>query len=230
MWFCAGRFRFQLSLSPAFAASLCVLQCNFLLPMREAAMSLHPDDILDYYELEAELGKVQALTSPAEAHGILCGQLSGGLRLNGMRWLKTWLPDLGVKREPWKESCEWFMALRDLTLAELTNDQFSFTPILPDDEDPLNARLDALADWCAGFLAGFGSTGERNEADFTEDCLTALRDLQQISQVDTSADEEEMSESAYFEVLEYVRMAALMLFTEFALERDRLIPPDATLH
>ena len=58
----------------------------------------------------------------------------------------------------------------------------------------------------------------------------ALRDLQQISQVDTDVDEEEMGEAAYFEVLEYVRMAALMLFTEFALSRDQLVPPDATIH
>lgn len=193
-------------------------------------MSLQPEDVLDYYELEAELGKIQALASPSEAHGILCGQLSGGLKVDGLAWLKLFLPNLGVKREPWDDSRQWFVELRNMTLSELADDQFNFMPILPDDEDPLETRLAALAEWCSGFLAGFGTTGERKKQDVSEDCLMALRDLQQISQVDTDIEEEEMGEAAYFEVLEYVRMAALMLFTEFALVRDRLIPPDATIH
>lgn len=193
-------------------------------------MSLQPEDVLDYYELEAELGKIQALATPSEAHGILCGQLSGGLKADGTAWLNLFLPNLGVKREPWDDSREWFCELRNCTLSELVDDQFNFMPILPDDEDPLETRLTALAEWCSGFLAGFGTTGERKKDDFTEDCLTALRDLQQISQVDTEIEEEEMGEAAYFEVLEYVRMAALMLFTEFALSRDQLIPPDVTIH
>lgn len=220
----------KLSLSLAFAASPCVLQCSILSLFRETIMSLQPEDVLDYYELEAELGKIQALATPSEAHGILCGQLSGGLKVDGLAWLKLFLPNLGVKREPWEDSREWFFELRSLTLSELADDQFNFMPILPDDEDPLETRLTALAEWCSGFLAGFGTTGERNKDDFSEDCLMALRDLQQISQVDTEIEEEEMGENAYFEVLEYVRMAALMLFTEFALSRDQLIPPDATIH
>lgn len=195
-------------------------------------MSLQPEDVLDYYELEAELGKIQALASPSEAHGILCGQLSGGLKVDGAAWLQQFLPNLGVKREPWEDSRQWFVELRNLTLNELRDDQFNFMPILPDDEDPLSTRLSALAEWCSGFLAGFGTTGERKQQDLPEDCLMALRDLQQISQVDTDVEEEEMGEAAYFEVLEYVRMAALMLFTEFALERDQdqMVPPDATIH
>lgn len=189
---------------------------------------MQSDDILDYYELEAELGKIQALASPAEAHGILCGQLSGGLKVEGPAWLKLFLPSIGVKREPWEASRHWFCQWRDCTRDSLGDTQFEFMPLLPDDTDPLEARLSALAEWCAGFLAGFGSMGERRPEDFTEDTLSALRDLQQISQVDTRVEEEEPGENAFYEVLEYVRMAALLLFTEFGLEREP--PPSAALH
>ena len=75
-----------------------------LLQNCEGILSVQPEDILDYYELEAELGKIQALTSPSEAHGILCGQLSGGMKADGLAWLKLYLPNLGVKREPWEDS------------------------------------------------------------------------------------------------------------------------------
>ena len=220
----------KLSRFPAFAASPSVLQWPILSQKSVGIMSLQPEDVLDYYELEAELGKIQALASPSEAHGILCGQLSGGLKADGMAWLKLFLPNLGVKRDPWEDSREWFFELRNFTLEELADDQFNFMPLLPDDEDPLEMRLSALAEWCSGFLAGFGSTGQRRQDDFTEDTLMALRDLQQISQVDTDITEAEEGENAYFEVVEYVRMAALMLFTEFALDRDQMIPPDVTIH
>lgn len=193
-------------------------------------MSLQAEDVLDYYELEAELQKIDSLASPSEAHGILCGQLSGGQKADAMAWLKAYLPNIGVKREPWQNTREWLYMLRQFTLEELTDNQFNFMPLLPDDQDPLDQRLGSLAEWCSGFLAGFGSTGSRKPEEFTEDSLTALRDIQQISQVDTEIEEEEDGENAYFEVLEYVRMAALMIFTEFAMGRDQLVPPNATIH
>ena len=193
-------------------------------------MSLQAEDVLDYYELEAELQKIDSLASPSEAHGIFCGQLSGGQKADAMAWLKAYLPNIGVKREPWQNTREWMYMLRQFTLEELTDNQFNFMPLLPDDQDPLDQRLGSLAEWCSGFLAGFGSTGSRKPEEFTEDSLTALRDIQQISQVDTEIEEEEDGENAYFEVLEYVRMAALMIFTEFAMGRDQLVPPNATIH
>lgn len=193
-------------------------------------MSLQAEDVLDFYELEAELRKIDAMASPAEAHGILCGQLSAGQQDNQMAWLREYLPNLGAKGEPWENTQVWFLQLHKFTLAELSADQFNFMPLLPDDEDPLSTRLNSLAEWCSGFLAGFSSAGSRKPEEFTEDALTALRDIQQISQVDTEIDEEEDGEAAYFEVLEYVRMAALMIFTEFGMDREYRVPPGTTLH
>ncbi|MGB3621162.1 UPF0149 family protein [Ketobacter sp. MCCC 1A13808] len=193
-------------------------------------MSLQVEDVLDYYELEAELRKIDALATPSEAHGILCGQLSGGLLDDTPAWLRQFMTNLGVKGEPWENAREWFSELHRFTLEELSDDQFNFSPLLPDDEDPLGDRLGSLAEWCSGFLAGFGAAGSRKVEEFTEDAMNALRDIQQISQVDTDIEGEEDGEAAYFEVVEYVRMAALMIYTEFGLDRDNLIPPGATIH
>jgi uncharacterized protein YgfB (UPF0149 family) len=193
-------------------------------------MSLQAEDVLDFYELEAELRKIDALASPSEAHGILCGQLSAGFKVDQPAWLKEYLPNLGVKGEPWENTREWFCELHRYTQEELNDDQFNFMPLLPDDEDPLDARLGSLAEWCSGFLAGFGAAGARKPEEFNEDTLAALRDIQQISQVDTEIEAEEDGEAAYFEVLEYVRMAALMIYTEFAMDRTHVVPPGATIH
>ena len=61
-------------------------------------MDEDPQDILDYYELGAELKRIEAVATSAEAHGILVGQLAGGLKLDGLMWLKQFLMGIGVKR------------------------------------------------------------------------------------------------------------------------------------
>lgn len=141
---------------------------------------------------------------------------------------------VGAKTAPNTEAQQWLCLLYGYTIDELEDNQLNFMPLLPDDEDPLIARLGSLAEWCSGFLAGFGTSGSRKVEDFNEEVLDALRDIQQISQVDSEIEEEEEGEAAYFEVLEYVRMAALMIFTEFAMTRAPIdadkIPPGTTIH
>ena len=195
-------------------------------------MTVYTDSVLDFYELEAELKKLKAVATPAEAHGILCGQLSGGEGLDIAQWFNRYLANIGHKGEPWQSSRDWFYSLHRLTLAELTSDQLGFMPLLPDDEDPLDQRLGSLAEWCSGFLAGFGtSASNRSVEEFNQEILDALKDIQQISQVDPEPEEDETEgEAAYFEVLEYVRMAALLVFTEFALKPQTPIPPNTTIH
>ena len=47
---------------------------------------LAKEQVLDYYELQAELKKMDAASSTEESHGILVGQLCGGNRLEGLSW------------------------------------------------------------------------------------------------------------------------------------------------
>lgn len=175
------------------------------------------EQVLDYYELEAELKKMEAASTAPEAHGILVGQLCGGNKLEGLSWLKQYLPDVGVKRDPWDDTREWFYALRQFTLDDLKDAELIFEMLLLDDDEPLADRLDGIGDWCAGFLAGFGSTGERDEKQFSEDIRTTFRDLVSISQVESEVDGEisEEQERDYFEVVEYIRMATILIFNEF---------------
>ncbi len=195
-------------------------------------MTVPMESVLDYYELEAELKKLDAVATPSEAHGILCGQLSGGQAMDTLGWFPGYLDNIGHKHEPRESDREWFFMLHKLTLDELVGDQFNFMPLLPDDEDPLDERLGSLAEWCSGFLAGFGTSANvRTAEEFNQETLDALKDIQHISQVDPVVeDEEDEGEAAYFEVLEYVRMAALMIFTEFALKQEERVPPNVTIH
>ena len=185
-------------------------------------MDFSVDEILDYYELGAELKKVDAVASAAEAHGILVGQLCGGLKLDGIMWLKQYLQGIGVKREPAEDQRAWFYALLDLSSKELANAGMSFHPLLPDDEDPLGDRLEAVGDWCSGFLAGFGSAGSSSDETLPEDIAAALKDFAEISKidVDVEGDADLEEENAYIELTEYMKTVALLIYTEFGLSRQ----------
>ena len=190
-----------------------------------------PDEVLDYYELGAELKKVDAVASAAEAHGILVGQLCGGLKLDGLMWLKQFLLAVGVKREPVEDQRQWFYALEDLTARELADSRLGFRPLLPDDDDPLADRLEAVGDWCSGFMAGFASAGHSADEQLPDDIESAIRDFSEISRIETDVDGDGdiEEENAYMELTEYMKTVAMLIYTEFGLTRQPLhtMPQDS---
>lgn len=88
----------------------------------------------------------------------------------------------------------------------------SFQPLLPSDEQPLAQRTQCLAHWCSGFLTGFGAG--QGELD-SQDAREAASLLGEIARaVSDSEAEAEGEEAAYAELVEFVRMAVLMLHAE----------------
>jgi len=88
----------------------------------------------------------------------------------------------------------------------------SFQPLLPADEQPLAQRTQCLAHWCSGFLTGFGAG--QGELD-SQDAREAASLLGEIARaVSDSETETEAEEAAYAELVEFVRMAVLMLHAE----------------
>ncbi|MCG8671022.1 MAG: YecA family protein, partial [Pseudomonadales bacterium] len=181
-------------------------------------MDFDPDQFLDYYEFGAELKKIDAVASAAEAHGILVGQLGGGLKLDGLMWLKQFLLGIGVKREPKEDQRQWFYQFHELTGNALADPELSFQLLLPDDDDPLEDRLEAVGDWCSGFLAGFGSAGHSDTDSLPEDIAAALKDMVEISKVDVEIEGEIgfEEENAYLQLVEYLKTVALSVRVSMA--------------
>ena len=87
-----------------------------------------------------------------------------------------------------------------------------------DDDGDIADRVEALADWCRGFLAGFAhaSVGDdRSAPALSEDSSEILKDFAAIAQagLDDSEDREE-EEGSYMELVEYLRFAALNLYMD----------------
>ncbi len=94
---------------------------------------------------------------------------------------------------------------------QLDDTDFGFAPLLPDVEQPVSVRTEALLQWCQGFIGGLGLGGFRDERMLSKDGREVLRDLVEISRTPVSLDEdEEVDEAALAELTEFARVGAVI--------------------
>lgn len=151
--------------------------------------------------------------SPAELHGLLTGQLSAGARFDSDTLLRVLCELMNVTQLDQESSKVNLIELYQATLYQLQDEELSLRLLLPDDDQEMSQRVDALSSWCSGFLAGFGMyLGDHR---MSETLKEGLQDLSEIAQVSSAPEElSEEDESGLLELQEYVRMAALFMFTE----------------
>ncbi|MCP3748495.1 YecA family protein [Pseudomonas sp. SBB6] len=150
--------------------------------------------------------------SPAELHGLLLGRSCAGAGFDA----EAWLADAAhlLENDPADNVRNALIGLQEMVKGELAGDDITVVLLLPGDEAPLAERAAALGEWCKGFLYGFGL----NSAGLTlsGEAKEVLQDLDAISQVQDALEESEDGENDYMEVMEYLRVAPLLLFTELA--------------
>ena len=157
--------------------------------------------------------------SPSELHGLMTGQLSAGARFDADTLIKVLCELMSVDQMVDEKSALIFVSLYQITLAQLLDEDLGFQLLLPDDDQDISQRVDALSSWCSGFLAGFGMY--LAEQSMSEALREGLQDFAEIAQVSTDPDElDDEDESGLLELQEYVRMAALYIFAECNPEVD----------
>jgi hypothetical protein len=97
--------------------------------------------------------------------------------------------------------------------------ELGFNPLLPDDEIALVERVAALAQWCDGFVGGLGLGGLDDEHGLSETGREAVEDLGRIARTELTLDGDEADESAFVEVLEFVRIGAILVYEELRATR-----------
>lgn len=183
--------------------------------------------LISFEELNHLLVPLGALNSPSELHGMLCGKLSGGMRLSTDEWAEEALTFLdvitneeeGVVGDTEGRGQAAIARLYHTTLGQMEDSNYGFEVMLPEDTADLERRTAALGEWCHGFLSGFGSAGLAADTTFSPDAAEALRDLAAIVSIGEGADEED-AEADFAEIVEYVRMAVLTLFADFGQKKD----------
>ena len=182
---------------------------------------------MNFDEINNELYGAELAASPAELHGAVCGCICGGRDLapDQVYQLACMLLDTVAEQiEPIEET---LLAMYDYSIGQVRSGGFEFQPLLPDDDTAIEKRIVALGEWCQGFLFGLGQSGLTNETQLTTDIADVLRDLAAIAQVglDDGSDDDEVS---YTELVEYVRVAVLLVAAE--LDPGEEAAPQPTLH
>jgi Uncharacterized protein conserved in bacteria len=175
---------------------------------------------IDHHELSSLLARAGIEANAAEFHGALCGALSvfAVERVDPWRLFPEEPP---VVEEPIRSALD---GLRDQALAALSDPQHGFTPLLPADDAALGERAQALADWCEGYLFGLAQRPGFDPQAGSEEIAEVLRDLGEFTRAALADEESEVEESAYVELVEYVRIGVQMVFIELMDLRAAEVP------
>jgi uncharacterized protein YgfB (UPF0149 family) len=177
------------------------------------------DQLVDHAVLDEALRRCGSSWGAGQAHGLLCGRLSVGGAEGAREWLEQVLaetdPDNALRRE-----CEVMLdELCSTTWQQLVERQSEFQLLLPDDGDAASERATAMAHWCEGFLHGLVATQHSDplKARLAEEPLAdIIKDMLQITRATAGEDDDEDVESAYAELVEYLRVAAQLTYEELA--------------
>jgi uncharacterized protein YgfB (UPF0149 family) len=168
--------------------------------------------MLDYVDISNLLDSVNADATASSMHGFLCGQICISGRSEDELWQEFMDPQSNDDDSVYSTYSEVLDFIRQIT-ESLHSDDLDFNLMLPDDEYSLVIRTNALADWCHGFLNGFGlGIGERGSS-LSEEANEILLDYTKICRVSIDDDGQD-NEMAFMELMEYVKVGVIMIFDE----------------
>jgi uncharacterized protein YgfB (UPF0149 family) len=183
-------------------------------------------DPISHAELGAMLANAQFGVGASDLHGSLAGFLCGGGQTDARHWLAA------LQLDPDDCAAAAFPAdtLERLYVdcaAWLADPELRFEPLLPPATAPLPARAEALVEWCRGFLGGIGLAGAATADGLSSEAKEILADFDTIAATRFEYANSEEDENALAEVIEFIRVGALLLHTELSSAAPL---PGTTLH
>ena len=162
------------------------------------------------------LRAMQAVTTAPEAHGLLCALFSFGAEVKFTAWSDSLMTKSFEQGDIDSASAlKTMKKLYDYTRAQFDEKGMTFDLFIPDDEEGLKYQAEGLTYWIKGFLSGVGLFGLDYENSKNKEVKEAIDDLMKISYMDfDSLDENEDSEEDFMELLEYTKVAVLLIDSE----------------
>lgn len=193
---------------------------------------------VDHHDLDEVLRQSGSSWSAGQAHGLLCSRLAVAGASGAEQWFELVLAETSPENALRAECEDRLERLCAITWRQLVERQSEFELLLPDDDDSTVVRAEAMAHWCEGFLHGLVSEKHNEElkARLAADPLAdIIRDMLQITRAASEEDGVgEDEESAWVELVEYLRVATQLTYEELAdlrsPDEDSLPDESSTLH
>ncbi|NWK74855.1 YecA family protein [Acinetobacter cumulans] len=164
------------------------------------------DDISGWSEWDQNFKAIEEISSPSELHGLLTGIVCVSQAPTRDEWEQI-LSTLEVL-EIHPEALAILTDESEDIANALSDDELDYLPLLPDDTHSLAERVQALADWCAGVVLGFGLAAGHLRAEEHE----LIEHLQDVAAVEfDESDDDEEGEESYQELYEFVRLIPVSL-------------------
>jgi hypothetical protein len=176
---------------------------------------------IDFATAQACLTTEGIIAHASEIHGALTGLVSAGLTYEDNSYL-TLITDMFNNGEPLSHSVQALITnLFDQLWQNIVDDNYGFTLLLPDDDDSLAERSNGLCLWVQGFTLGFGLQ-QKNTQTLPDEIKEILQDFVEIANLSSDIEEDdEDSEQAFYEIVEYVRLSALLCFSELGVAPEK---------
>ncbi len=187
-------------------------------------------ELPSFVTIEQALTLLEAPGGAAEAQGLLTALFCSDVAINVDAWVSSFLSQpiqqADIAKKDAAESCQ---QLFHATQASIRSDSYDFELLLPDDDESLTERIEALSLWCQGFLTGLNLMNidvENQKAELQE----AFDDLVKFAclQPGDEKDGDQEMETAYVELVEYTRTATQLVYSERTSMRKKKLA--ATVH
>lgn len=170
-------------------------------------------EALRYDDLADALSRLGYPQDAAEYHGALCGALCVR-EADEVDPLGVLQRD-GRSAEGEQAAAEALHRVRGESASAFTGGEMSFSPLLPEDDEELPRRVAALSAWCEGFLFGLASGKPLNMKACSAELKEIVRDFTEFTHAGVTDDEDvELEETAYAELVEYIRVGAQLIYLE----------------
>lgn len=167
-----------------------------------------------YDDVELALRRADSQMGASEAHGCLCGMLCAPRAATFSAWLAVICEDSETESPPVGSDQTVLRSLFDQAVEDLADPQVFLAPLIPSDSDPLGDRLEAIGEWCEGYLYGLAVAGVEGDSSLSGSSAEVLRDLAEIARSEFEFEDDEEHEAALFEVIEYLRVGIQLVKQE----------------
>lgn len=175
---------------------------------------------VDHDLLNDALKRCGANWTAAQTHGLVSSRLAVSGTRGASESLGQVLEGSDTADALRKECADMLATLWQSTHRAFSERLSAFEPLLPDDNDAVGIRTEALAHWCEGYLHGLVS-GEHGaalkERLAAEPLADIIKDMLQITRATADdLEDDDSSDEAYVEIVEYLRVAAQLFYEELA--------------
>ena len=158
--------------------------------------------MIDYQIAKLELQKFKTTDTIATAHGLLCGYACVNTEIK----LENWLFEI-LEEYDKDDDFSVLASVFNQSLDELSDPALNFNLLIENDEN-LRLQVIDVKEWCGGFLVGLGLAKVQTSDD---EILEIIKNINEISQIDSNIPDNDESIDDLTEIIEFVRIGVLLI-------------------